>query len=118
VMRSHSGSRGRGLDSVVVILTCSKLHIFPPGENNIKNFTHSPPLGWVGSICQIGVNWGLFGFVMALFGFVLGSFFLTIVNKDGQSLASFLEKNIFAGQEPEVRSQNPELEGADAIAMN
>jgi hypothetical protein len=33
----------------------------------------------------------------------LGSFwvrFLTIVNKDGQSLGSFFQKNIFAGQEP------------------
>jgi hypothetical protein len=44
--------------------------------------------------------------------------FFTIVNNDGQSLASFSEKNIFAGQEPEVRSQNPELGGAGGMTMD
>jgi hypothetical protein len=55
------------------------------------------------------------------FGSNLGSFwvrFFTIVNNDGQSLASFFQKNIFAGQEPEVRSQNPELVGEDGIVMD
>jgi hypothetical protein len=55
------------------------------------------------------------------FGFSLGSFwvrFFKIVNNDGQSLGSFFGKNIFAGQESEVRSLNPELGGTDAIMMN
>jgi hypothetical protein len=56
---------------------------------------------------------------LASFWLYLGSIwvrFFKIVNNDGQSLASFWEKNIFAVQEPEVRSQNPELGGADAIS--
>jgi hypothetical protein len=59
-----------------------------------------PGLGSLGSIWLQGSKWAQF---LGSFGFSLGSIwvrFLTIVNNDGQSLASFLEKNIFAGQKP------------------
>jgi hypothetical protein len=72
----------------------------------------------LGSIWLQGSKWAPF---LGSFGLSLGSFwvrFLTIVNNDGQSLGSFFGKNIFAGQTPEVRSQNPELGGADAIMMD
>ena len=65
---------------------------------------------------------------MAFFGINLGSLwlylgsfwvrFFTIVNNDGPSLGSFFQKNIFAGQDPEFRSQKPEFGGAGGSAMD
>jgi hypothetical protein len=54
----------------------------------------------LGSKWLPGSKWAPF---LGSFWLYLGSFwvrFLTIVNKDGQSLGSFFQKNIFAGQEP------------------
>jgi hypothetical protein len=65
----------------------------------------------------LGSNWGY----LASFWLYLGSIwvrFFTIVNNDGHSLGSFFQKNIFAGQEPEFRSQKPELGGAGSIVMD
>jgi hypothetical protein len=56
------------------------------------------------------------GLILAFGGHIWVRFF-TILNNDGQSLASFFQKKI-AGQMPEIRGQNPELGGADAIVMN
>jgi hypothetical protein len=48
---------------------------------------------------------------VALFGFHLGLVWLCFLkkpNKDGHSLASFFQKNIFRAQEPGARIQKPE----------
>jgi len=65
--------------------------------------------------------WVQIGGYLASFWLYLGSIwvrFFTIVNNDGHSLGSFFQKNIFAGQEPEFRSQKPELGGAGSIVMD
>jgi hypothetical protein len=63
---------------------------------------------------KTGFFWVRLASVWVRFGFV----FFTIVNNDGQSLASFFQKKYFAGPEPEVRSQKPECGGASGMIMN
>jgi hypothetical protein len=73
------------------------------------------------SLAFKGQNLAIFGVNLGSLWLYLGSFwvrFFTIVNNDGPSLGSFFQKNFFAGQEPEFRSQNPELGGADGLVMD
>jgi hypothetical protein len=76
----------------------------------------------LGSIwLYLGSFWVRFFTILNNDGHSLGSIwvrFFTIVNNDGHSLGSFFQKNIFAGQEPEFRSQKPELGGAGSIVMD
>jgi hypothetical protein len=76
-----------------------------------------PPYGGQGFLGSLGLILAFLGINLGSLWLYLGSFwvrFFTIVNNDGHSLGSFFQK-IFSGQKPEVRSQNPELGGADAI---